>query len=302
MPVMRRSLTPLPKIIDLIAVGSGNEEGVLQASKNLLSTKGFLPRAGACVFAEHPLYAATDSTRFKNLQIALYAPDSSLIWCLRGGCGTSRLLPRLLDLTPPPHKKVLLGFSDSTALHLFLSQRWGWPTLHGPTLNYLTTPRLAEPTLLALWTLLTQGTTTVTAKLIPLRQASAPITAHLTGGNLAVVQRSLGTAWQIETKDKIVFLEDINEEPYRIAEMLDQLRHADLFTKAKAVLFGEFSHHPAKGDQPLLDYVLQDFTTTVSCPVYYNLPSGHHTSNIPLQYNTFATLEKDVLSQELTLI
>jgi muramoyltetrapeptide carboxypeptidase len=300
---MTSSFTPLSTIIDLIAVGSGKDETVLQEAKNLLSAKGFIPRAGACVFADHLLYAAPDAIRLENLKTALYAPDSSLIWCLRGGCGTSRLLPNLVNLTPPPHKKVLLGFSDVTALHLFLSQRWGWPTVHGPTLNYLTTRRLLEPSLLALWDLLNQGTTTITAKLIPLRPAPARLTAPLTGGNLAVVQRSLGTGWQIDPRDKIVFLEDINEEPYRIAEMLDHLRHAGLFTAAKAVLFGDFSYqHPTEEHQALLDHVLQDFTATVSCPVYSQLPSGHQATNMPLQYNTPAILEEDTFVQKITLI
>ena len=131
------------------------------------------------------------------------------------------------------------------------------------------------------------------------------LSGKITGGNLSLIQRSIGTPWQIQTNNKIVFFEDIHEKPYRVAEMLDHLRHVGCFSQAKAVIFGDFSPgdiNTASSDQSLnciqdhktkLNLVFSDFANTVHCPVFYGLQCGHIKNNFPIQLNQDASIVKD---------
>lgn len=283
------------KIIDIISTGSSCPPEHLDKACSFLKEKGFLPRASQLFFDDHPLYSCPDEQRFLNLKEALYADDSDLIWCLRGGCGTSRLLPKLLSLEPPKKKKILIGFSDVTALHFFLTQHWGWQTIHGPTLNSLALKKgQTASVILALDRLIQKDTAFIDLPITPLNEQARlqhPQNAPLMGGNLALIQRSIGTPWQLQTEGKILFFEDINEAPYRIAETLDHLKHGGVFQDVKAVLFGQFTHEdPKENHQKLLDYVLHDFAQQAPYPVFSNLAVGHTENNHPLQLNSPVTL------------
>lgn len=273
-------------LIDIIGVGSKCATEDLTAAKDFLTAQGFGPRAAKDFFGDHFLYLNTDEKRLENLIHALYAEDSTLLWALRGGCGTSRLLPKLLSLSPPPLKKTVIGFSDITALHLFLTQQWGWKTLHGATLNTMTKGRLDPSITQTMVDLAKHTPVDITFSLRPLNSFGQSLThleAPITGGNLALLERSLATPWQVQTEGKIIFFEDINEEPYRVAEKLDHCRHAGLFEGVKAVLFGAFSHEdPQKENPDLLMAVLKDCASKLSCPVFNGMPVGHVAQNQPV--------------------
>lgn len=281
-------------IIDIISTGSGCPEDTLQKAATFIESLGFEPRYSEKFFDDHPLYICNDEQRFANLKQALYAPDSDFIWCLRGGSGTSRLLPELLDLKPPKKQKTLLGFSDVTALHLFLTQHWGWKALHGPTLTSFALTGTTEPVKEHLLDLLKHQKTDITLPLTPLGNPIPPsLTAPITGGNLALIQMSIGTPWQLESKDKILFFEDINEAPYRVAEMLNHLKNAGIFKEARAILFGDFfQEKPGGNDGELIDFVLKDFAQSLAIPVFKDFATGHIKNNHPIQLNARATLSQ----------
>tara|TARA_R110002095_G_scaffold201475_1_gene182359 strand:- start:972 stop:1877 length:906 start_codon:yes stop_codon:yes gene_type:complete len=296
------------KIIDIISTGSACPPENLENACSYLVKKGFLPRTPSAFFSDHPLYVCHDEQRFLNIKEALYAEDSNLIWCLRGGCGTSRLLPNLLSLEPPKKKKTLIGFSDVTALHLFLTQHWDWKTIHGPTLNSLIANGAQTNSVISALDHLIQGeTTSIDLPLTPLNEGAHLqhlLQGHLAGGNLALTQRSMGTPWQLDTSGKILFFEDVNEAPYRIAEILDHLKHASLFKNAQAVIFGQFtSENPDENYETLLKHILFDFAQEANFPVFSDLAVGHTNNNHPLQLNAPVTLtsKKGLLSLRQTI-
>ena len=283
-------------IIDIIATGSGCDPELLSKPCAFIESLGFTPRYSEPFFEDHPLYICSDEQRFLNLKRALYAGDSDFIWCLRGGSGTSRLLPKLLELEPPQKEKTLLGFSDVTALHFFLTQQWGWKSLHGPTLNAFAITGQTERVDTHIRELLRTGLSTIDLPLTLLNNHAVDnLDAPIVGGNLALTQLSIGTRWQINTQGKIVFFEDINEAPYRVAEILFQLTQAGVFKEAKAVLLGDFSQEsPEKGDDKRLSHVLKNFADSLDIPVFKDLAVGHIKDNHPIHLNaSMMLLSKD---------
>lgn len=296
------------KIIDIISTGSACPPDHLKKSCAYIREKGFLPRTSTVFFSEHPLYICHDEQRLLNLKEALYAEDSDMIWCLRGGCGTSRLLPSLLSLKPPKKKKALIGFSDVTSLHFFLTQYWGWQTIHGPTLNSLITSKgQSDSVISTLDHLLQDGTALINLPLVPLNEKAtleSNLQGLLSGGNLALTQRSMSTPWQVDSTGKILFFEDVNELPYRVAETLDHLKHGGLFKNVKAVIFGQITNDtPDKNEKELLKHILSDFAEKAGFPVFSDLAVGHTNNNHPLQLNTPATIisKKGLFSLQQTL-
>jgi muramoyltetrapeptide carboxypeptidase len=149
---------------------------------------------------------------------------SKAIWAIRGGYGAAKLIPFLDELSPPKTNKLLLGFSDITALHLFLENKWHHASLHCAVINQLiNNPELLyelKPILFG------EEVQIIYDQLIPLNdlaKLNEIINATITGGNLSIVQTSIATSWQINTENKIIFLEDVGEEGYRIDRMLNQL-------------------------------------------------------------------------------
>lgn len=288
-------------MIEILATGSGKDTPVLEQAMTYLQSLGLTARYNPEIFGDHPLYAAPDERRFHNLCDALTASDIDVLWCLRGGSGTTRLIPGLLDRSKPPQPKTVIGFSDVTALQLFLSQVWGWPCIHGPTLNYMVDER-STPLVHEIMMRLVRGEKTLvqSPNLQPLNGAAkslSTLTAPLTGGNLSLINYSIGTSWHIDTRDKILFLEDVDEAPYRLAEMFEHLRQAGVFQHVKAVLLGRFTHtDPAKIPAHLLDFVLKDFANQHGFPVFSNLSCGHYSDNLPLLLQAPATLSQDATS------
>ena len=285
----------MKKIIDLIATGSGKKPEQLEKAMVLIENIGFIPRAPKTIFGDHPLYANTDENRLKNLVEALYAEDSEIIWCLGGGSGTTRLLPHLNKLAPPTSQKMVIGLSDVTALLLFLSQKWGWQVVHGPPAGY-TALKKFTPEAIDTIVQLIQGKTKVLGfknlvPLNPLAQKHQVIEGLITGGNMSLIEYSVGAPWQIETQDCILFFEDINEEAYRIAERLEHLRQAGIFKGVKAILFGDLSHTEIEKNKPdLVEFVLKDFAEDIEIPCFSNLHVGHNELCFPLIINLKAKL------------
>jgi muramoyltetrapeptide carboxypeptidase len=284
-------------IIELIATGSyaKKDHDILDKVITLIQQWGYRARYSPTLFGEHPLYANTDDYRLENLVQALYAEDSSIIWCLRGGSGTTRLIPFLETLAPPKHHKMLIGLSDVTALLLFLSQKWGWQPIHAPTAHYAALNKLTPDALDAVRQIIQGKTTEVHYEgLMPLNSAaksSQVVEGLLTGGNLSLVEYSIGTSWQMDSRDRILFFEDINEPAYRIAERLEHLRQALLFHNAKGILFGDFFHEEADKYRPeLVEFVLTEFSQKTEIPCFSGLPVGHRDFCRPLIVNGLAKL------------
>jgi muramoyltetrapeptide carboxypeptidase len=121
----------LGEIVDVVAPSSKCHPSVIEKFKTILTSWGLQCRIPDDLFGDSLLYANSDEKRFAHLQNAILSADSRVIWCLLGGYGSTRLMPMLRQIKPPKQPKLLIGFSDITALHIFLQGQWDWPTLSG---------------------------------------------------------------------------------------------------------------------------------------------------------------------------
>lgn len=247
-------------------------------------------------------HSASDKERFEDLRDALN-DESSVVWCFRGGYGSAKLIDYLKKIPKPSREKIFVGYSDITALHLFFSQEWGWKTIHGPVINELVYWKKSgdakkRPNDIAQTAKICAGKIkkSYIKGIKPLNEGASrnlsPV-GKLTGGNLTMVQSSIGTDWEIKTEGRILFLEDINCEPYQIDRILLHLKQAGIFSKPVAIIFGDFAYQGSDKDfSKKIERVLKEFAESTDIPVFKSQRFGHGEINEPIIYNSEGSIKK----------
>lgn len=292
-------------IVDVIAPSGKIDPANIANIEQYLTHLNLQARIPADLLGDHPFCANNDEVRFEQLKQALYAEDSDLIWCVRGGHGTTRLIPRLLSLEPPKKPKLLVGFSDVTGLHLFLNKIWQWPSLHGPMARQVACKLSAAEDVAALESLWFKGldhySLTGITPLNVAAEKSQLLTGLTQGTSLSLIQTSLGTPWQIEPANKILILEDINELPYRLDRLLVHLANANIFKDTKALILGDMGEGENVNSAMVeeIQWVIHSFVTDYLPTVNANLPVfrirhlGHGKRNQPLPLGVKGRLHCD---------
>lgn len=286
---------------------STQPEADLQAAKHFIESQWQLKvKINPYIYNDDPDFANSDEARFQDLKQALLDDSVQAIWCMRGGYGVIRLLPLLDKIKAPPKPKLFMGFSDITLLHLYFQQRWRWCTLHAPAANQIVQKSVSMDALENLRQVMFGKQREVDQRLQPLNTLAAEkgnLHHSLIGGNLMLIIRTLGTAYEMQDiNNKILCLEEVNEPFRKIDGMLTQLRyhfeHRKMFPKA--VLLGEFTCNAA--ERAAVDRALQHFANTIPCPVLQGLLIGHGQQNFPLPLSLVAnlTLGKEARLQVVT--
>ena len=279
------------KGVTLVAPASGPTEQGAREMHHLAEEFGVnLPRRA--INPEHvPYNANSDEMRLNLLASALVDPDTEVVWAVRGGYGSSRLLNGLARRPLPALPKIFIGYSDMTFIHLFL-QKQGWQTVHGSMFGEMNNPVKDEANFLKLAALLAgkhkvlryEGLKPVNRSAM---EASLPIRGSLTGGNLTCIAAASGTPWALDAAGKILFLEDVKEPGYKIDRMLTQLESAGLLRDVKAVILGSFSLGDAN-----TEFALKRFAENFAGPVFQSDLFGHGAKNYPLVFNAPAVLAR----------
>jgi muramoyltetrapeptide carboxypeptidase len=201
-----------------------------------------------------------------------------------GGYGAVRMLPHLDPDLFRANPKSFVGYSDITVLHLWLMRLAGLRAFHGPTVDDLI-PSARDGTTSSLLTALT--TPRPTTKLG--RDAARPVkpgraAGRLVGGNMALVQQTIGTPYEIDTTDAILFLEEVRDPMSFVDERLVQLRAAGLLDKVRGIVFGHLSLDRSEEDE-FEDFVL-DLVADLGVPVLMDFPAGHDNPNLTLPMGT----------------
>jgi len=246
------------------------------------------------IFGKDLLCANADAARLLHLQEALLNQESKAVWCLKGGYGCARLIPELIKLMPPEKAKLFIGFSDITVLHLFLQQQWCWQTLHGPGITQLGLESIEQSHIQEAKDVIFGKQTLLNFQLKPLNKAARQtinIQTTITGGTLSLIQTSIGTLWQCDSKNKILFLEDVNERGYKVDRMLLHLKQAGIFSDVTAIIFGDFIEGKEPTGISLIEPVLQRFAEENDFPMLYSPEIGHGKFNRPLPFGVPANLQ-----------
>ena len=280
-------------MVDVVAPGFRCSPESLRGGLEFLRRLGLTPRVPRTLFGTDLLCANGDRLRFEHLRRALEAPDSRCVWCIRAGYGAIRLVEPLMRLTPPPRRKLFVGYSDATTLHYLLNQHWKWPSLHGPLLDRLGSGGVSGAELEELTGVLFGKLTEVRfSSLEPLNAAARSkrvLCARVFGGNLTVLQTTIGTPLERRPR-AILFLEDVGERGYRVDRMLQHLLQAGVFRGVRAVVFGTFVGGVEPDGRTLVPAVLHRFAREQSFPVLRGLPAGHGDVQRPVFFGTRAVL------------
>jgi muramoyltetrapeptide carboxypeptidase len=291
----------LGDLIYVVAPASTSKPEILQSSVRVLEGRGFSVQAPKDIFVPHHFHANTDEERFRFLKEALYS-DAKVIWAMRGGYGTNRLMPRIAKLKKPKLPKLFVGISDVTSLHVFLNQKWGWPSLHASLLDRLGDGRLPESLVEETFAVLQGQKKQVNfTELQPLNkkaQTSKLLRGELIGGNLMTLQSLIGTAVKPDCRGKILFLEEIDERGYRIDRMLSHLQQAGVLKGVKGILFGHFigGKEPDRNESLVKSALKRFAEDQENIPMWEGVESGHDLNIRPLPLGTIVTLKDQILS------
>lgn len=243
---------------------------------------GYRAVIGANATKINTYLAGTDEERAADLNAMFENPRVKAIFCIRGGYGTPRLLPLIRYRMVARNPKILVGYSDITALQLAIWRKTGLVTFHGPMAGVDMADPMDSFTEELFWRLLT-STKRMGRVVIPDEQPHTLVpgrgTGRLLGGNLALIASIVGTNYQPDFSKAILYIEDIGEDPYRVDRMLTQLRGSGILPKAHAVLLGQFTDCvPRDSSSPsfTVDEVLQEYTYKSGVPSLSGLPFGHN--------------------------
>lgn len=297
------------RTIELIAPsGYPHDSEVLHRALHRLHAQGHRVEGVEATRRRYQRFAGTDGERAADLN-RLADPSRALpdiVLTVRGGYGAMRILHGLdyeglqRRLTDQP--VALVGHSDFTAVQLALLARAGVKTFGGPMLmSDFGAEDLSEFTMQHFWSALTRPTMTVTSN-VPQAQ-TADVTGMLWGGNLAVVTSLIGTPYMPPVQGGILFLEDVNEQPFRLERMLYQLHLSGILAQQQALVLGDFSGgKPYEYDNGYdLDVMIEQVRSVIGIPVVTGLQFGHIPNMLTLPVGADAHLVANAHGFKLSL-
>jgi muramoyltetrapeptide carboxypeptidase len=286
------ALRPGDKIGIIAPASSFNHEAFLRGCDRLRQM-GYEPVYSQNIFERDLYFAGSVDRRMHEFHEFWRREDIAALICVRGGYGSNYLLEKLDYGMIAARPKVLLGCSDVTSLLTAIHDRTGLIGFHGP----MVAKDIADGTFdEESWK---SALTGVAEWDVPVNgiEVLRPGTARgkLYGGCLSMLVASLGTPFEIQTNDTILFIEDIGEKPFRIDRMLTQLRLAGKLEKVRGFVFGEMLDcAPPKGESYTLQQVIMRVLAPYKVPIVYGLKSGHVGSdNITLPIGVEAELEAE---------
>ncbi len=274
--------------------GFSDDPEQIEAVKNTIKGMGLVPRVGTHVGARHGYLAGTDRQRAADLNAMFADNEVRAVFAVRGGWGSARLLPFLDWDIIRANPKLLIGFSDITALHLAFAARAGFPTIHSPNAGN----SWQEISWNSLWHLAFAGTTpTLRNPDIgdddPLLQErwrafairSGKARGRLLGGNLSVLTALVGTPWLPDFDGAILFLEDTGEAEYRMDRMLSQLALSGILGRVAGVVFGQCTRC-STGVQDYIGFtipeLLRQYLAPLGVPAFRGANIGHIANQLSL--------------------
>lgn len=267
---------------------------------------GLVPKFAKSVRKREGYLGGTVEERLDDLHAMFRDPEVKAVFAIRGGYGAAQLLDRIDYDLIRSHPKIFLGYSDITALHLAIQKLAGLVTFHGPITLSRFTPYTQTYFRKALFETEPIGRVTNPPDSDPLRPGHTLRTVRagrargrLIGGNLTLISTTMGTPYEVETSGRILFVEDVEEQPYSIDRMLTQLRLAGKLDAAAGVIFGECQDCRPRDFKPSYEStlsvgeVVDEILGRLRVPVLSGLTIGHTDDQLTLPLGVMAELDAD---------
>jgi muramoyltetrapeptide carboxypeptidase len=295
---------PNRKIIQPPALRRGDKIGILAPASsfskqafedgcNRLREMGYEPVYSPTIFDRDLYFAGSVARRRQEMEDLLRRPEIAALVCVRGGYGSNYLLDSFHFDLFAQFPKIVLGCSDITSLLTVITDRTGLVTFHGPMLAKDIAGGSFDATS---WQNCFSGASAWNidpAGIEVLQPGHAK--GRLYGGCLSMLVQSLGTPYQVQTDDTILFIEDVGEKPFRIDRMLMQLHLGGMLNRVRGFIFGEMLDClPPNGETYTLQQVIARVLSAYKVPIVFGLKSGHVSSgNVTLPLGVQAELNAE---------
>ncbi|MBP3428017.1 MAG: LD-carboxypeptidase [Clostridia bacterium] len=286
--------------------GAVRKEGAVDEAVAYIKELGYQVKLGESAHARYGYLSGTDEVRARDLCAMFADPQVDAIVCTRGGYGTMRMLDMLDYDVIRANPKVFVGFSDITALHIAFLEKCGLVTFHGPMATRWKDEFPDGFTQDALARAVTKAQplgNLVNAPGYHARQTvnSGCAEGMLVGGNLSLIAGTIGTPYELDTKGRILFIEEIGERTYCVDRMLTQLRLAGKFEDCAGIVFGDFSDCPVEYPEfgLTLEEVIRDIAAPCGKPIFTGLQAGHVSPKITLPFGVQCRMDADACTLEI---
>ena len=277
-----------------------SKEGEVNQAMALLKSWGLTVALGEYVFAQNNHFAGTDEQRARDLQKALDDPNVKAIWCARGGYGTVRILDQLDYTEFKKYPKWIIGYSDITALHSQVNNL-GYQSLHALMCVSLT--KNLEGIEQSVATMKESLFGNLPEYNLEGSKYNRPgdSSGVLVGGNLTILQTMLGSNTSIDTKGKILFIEEIGEYKYHIDRMIQSLKRAGYFDECVGLIVGDMSKIRSNTTKwgSSVEQLILDALAEYDFPIAFNMPAGHEKDNRALVLGAKIKLEVEKNSSKV---
>lgn len=245
---------------------------------------GFRVKEGLTLGAGDNYFSGTDEERCADLQQMLDDPGVKAVLCARGGYGVGRIIDRIDFSGFRSHPKWVIGFSDVTVLHAHIHARYGVATVHGPMAGAFNKGGWKEEYVQSLHRVLTGRKSRYLAA-PHAHDRSGKAEGILVGGNLALLTHVIGTPSDIDTKGKILFVEDVGEQLYNIDRMFHQLKRSGKLEGLAGLIIGGFTDCKDT-ERPFgmeVDDIISRLVQEYAYPVCHGFPVSHGKDNVALK-------------------
>lgn len=292
------------------ASSSFHRSDVLRAEE-MLESMGFNVRLGAHVNETKGFFAATEEHRIADFNGMFYDDEIDAIFVTQGGYGSAQILGGIDYDAIRANPKIFTGFSDITSIHLAIYRKAGVMTFHGPGMTRFTSEDLSEYTRKQFFKAISTPEPLGEIELADKKKwlysvAPGVCEGELVGGNLTLVCATLGTPYEIDTRGKILFLEEVDTEPWIMDHCFSHLRNAGKFEGIAGIVIGECNNcdpnifDPGYYSDTDIEDVFNYYCANLGVPVLYGLPLGHTQDTATLPMGAFARLDSD--EKKLTVL
>lgn len=265
--------------IGLVSPAGADNPDNIKKSINFLKSLGFNVKEGSHIYDRYGYLAGNDKDRAEDFINMFLDKNVNMILCVRGGYGTMRILPFIDFNVIKKNPKIFAGFSDITTLLNNITQKCNLITFHSPMCNSDFSDKITLQSFL--YTIMNADKPYIIENPKGFHTKCFSKVSHiegqLLGGNLSLIISTLGTPYEINTKDCILFIEDVGEEPYKIDRMLSQLLLSGKLQQCRGFILGQFKNCqlPHYERSLTLEEIIKDRILSLDKPTIINFQSGH---------------------------
>jgi len=274
------------KKIGIVALAGPMDSKILLEGEDFLKNLGYdVLIAPSCFEVNRYLAGNSDEDRALDLKMLFADDEVGAILNMRGGYGSNRIIPYIRDFNFSKYPKLFIGYSDITYMHIYFNQKYNFITYHGPMIRDLL--KNEEMTTNGFIKTALNGEPLTLKGVNFIGKEAGKATGITIGGNLTIICSTLGTDNEIDTKGKILFLEEVNEEPYAIDRSLMQLVHAGKIDDCAGIILGDFSGVDKSGIMETVKEILLPFRKIIAA----GIPAGHTSPNQTIPLGAECTLD-----------